>query len=678
MTSVMSGYSSEQDEVGPQVAIIASVMVKKPSASVVPEVASSTLTPERVVPLSAPSGDPDFMQELFLPIHGHVELHREELAVIDHPSFQRLRRVRQLGLAHMVFPGATHTRFEHCVGAVHVAQTIVDHVNRNFKNAKNDSMQWRMCGIDPAAARFIRLGALLHDVGHLPFGHTLEDELNHLRSHDGPERLDRVATIAYPNHDVDRTVVDVSSKPSGGWTLKALIDKLYGSTAKELGLGGYDAFAILSQIVCKPPKKEPGRAEWSTISENLAKSFPLRVCQDIVGNTICADFLDYLHRDWYHLGKPLYFDERLYQYMEVRQRLSPVNGDAAPRFVINVRASEKIRHDALTDILELLNARYKLAETVLFHRTKLALTGLLDRCLLEVGDLYEQVGLTFEKLAESAESLLLEASDDGLPLLLKDLANGVDKSDRTIIQGAIDEETREIQAAVTQQTSFEEGAHRGKLGSQRDLALRLIDRLRDREVYTLACKLRMADFPGVHGPNNSRLQKVLEIYRVPKNRLAYLRMMEARCGLPWGSLVMNCPPDATMNAKVAKVNLFVEDEVSPFDKYEEQGEANLTRGALTAQIKRFYELWAAIIYIDRRVWDALSEGERKNLRSVLKTFFFPEQGADPSVVRAQMEPSLDILSNRKASRSGTTNVDEEQYRGKFFPSGLPFDKPSTK
>jgi hypothetical protein len=188
----------------------------------------------------------------------------------------------------------------------------------------------------------------------------------------------------------------------------------------------------------------------------------------------------------------------------------------------------------------------------------------------------------------------------------------------------------------------------------------------------------MADFPGAHLPGNPRLQKVLDIYRVPKNRLAYLRMMEARCGLPWGSLVMNCPPDATMNAKVAKVNLFIEDEVSPFDKYEEQGEANLTRGALTAQIKRFYELWAAIIYIDRRVWDALSEGERKNLRSVLKTFFFLEPGADPSVVRAQMEPSLDILRKRRASRSGTTSVDEEQYRGLFFPSGLSFDNPTIK
>lgn len=618
------------------------------------------------------------MQELFLPIHGHVELHREELGVIDHPSFQRLRRVRQLGLAHMIFPGATHTRFEHCVGAVHVAQKIVNHVNKNFENGKNDSTQWRMCRIDNPAARFIRLGALLHDVGHLPFGHTLEDELNHLPSHDGPDRLERVAKISYPNHDVDSTLVDVASKPPGGWTLKALVDKLYASTAKELSLDKFDAFSILSHIVCKPPKKEPEKTAWISVSQKIAENFPLRVCQDIVGNTICADFLDYLHRDWYHLGKPLYFDERLYQYMEIRQRLVPVDGDAAPRFVINVRASEKIRHDALTDILELLNARYKLAETVLFHRTKLALTGLLDRCLLEIGDLYEKVGLKFERLAESAESLLLDASDDGLPLLLKDLANGAEKSDRTMIQAAIDEETRQIQGAINQQTSFEEGTSRGELGSQKDLALRLIERLRDREVYTLACKLRMADFPGVHGPSNSRLQKVLDIYRLPKSRLTYLRMMEARCGLPLGSLVMNCPPDATMNAKVAKVNLFVEDEVSPFDKYEEQGEANLTRGALTAQIKRFYELWAAIIYIDRRVWDGLSEGERKNLRSVLKTFFFLEPGADPSVVRAQMEPSLEILRKRKASRTGTTNVDEEQFRGMSFPSGLPFDNPNTK
>lgn len=151
-------------------------MTKKPSASAGREgLAPSTPPPasEATTSVSVGTTQSEFQQELFLPIHGHIELNREEVAVIDHPAFQRLRRVRQLGLAQMVFPGATHTRFEHCVGAVHVAQLIVDHVNRNSLFARSDSTQWKLCAIDEATARFIRLGALLHDLGHLPFGHTL-------------------------------------------------------------------------------------------------------------------------------------------------------------------------------------------------------------------------------------------------------------------------------------------------------------------------------------------------------------------------------------------------------------------------------------------------------------------------------------------------------------------------
>ena len=151
----------------------------------------------------------------------------------------------------------------------------------------------------------------------------------------------------------------------------------------------------------------------------------------------------------------------------------PRDGDSAPRFVINVGASEKIRHDALTDILELLNARYKLAETVLFHRTKLALTGLLDRCLLEIGDLYEGIGLASEKLADTAEDLLLDASDDGLARILRELALGGDEAGRNALEQATKKEYDEIQAATALQASFEEGATHGKLGSQQALVLRL-------------------------------------------------------------------------------------------------------------------------------------------------------------------------------------------------------------
>src|SRR5439155_25020893 len=101
------------------------------------------------------SSEPERKQELFLPIHGHVELYREELAIIDHPAFQRLRRVKQLGLAHMVFPGVTHTRFEHSIGAVHTAQLIIEHVNENYNTAESNHRQWQKTNInDPAELYF--------------------------------------------------------------------------------------------------------------------------------------------------------------------------------------------------------------------------------------------------------------------------------------------------------------------------------------------------------------------------------------------------------------------------------------------------------------------------------------------------------------------------------------------
>ena len=119
-------------------------------------------------------------------------------------------------------------------------------------------------------------------------------------------------------------------------------------------------------MICKPPKDETTKSRWEKRSSDISDFIPLNVCRDIVGNTICADFLDYLFRDWYHLGKLLIEDPRLYHYMEVR-----CEGPASTsKFVINVGASDSPRHDAITNILELLESRYKLAETVLFHRTK--------------------------------------------------------------------------------------------------------------------------------------------------------------------------------------------------------------------------------------------------------------------------------------------------------------------
>ena len=84
------------------------------------------------------------------PVWNNIRLEPEALAVIDTPAFQRLRYVRQLGHAFLVYPGATHTRFEHALGAYHLACRVTK---------------------EPE----IQLAALLHDIGHYPFSHALEE-----------------------------------------------------------------------------------------------------------------------------------------------------------------------------------------------------------------------------------------------------------------------------------------------------------------------------------------------------------------------------------------------------------------------------------------------------------------------------------------------------------------------
>ena len=105
------------------------------------------------------------------PVHGFVRLQGRELEIVDTPIFQRLRRIKQLALAHLVYPGAVHTRLEHTLGVVHVAGQMAERL-----------------GVHAEATRIIRLAALLHDIGHGPFSHPSEDVLAKLASEEGRQQ----------------------------------------------------------------------------------------------------------------------------------------------------------------------------------------------------------------------------------------------------------------------------------------------------------------------------------------------------------------------------------------------------------------------------------------------------------------------------------------------------------
>ena len=100
------------------------------------------------------------------PIHGYIRVLEREVAVIDHPLFQRLRRIRQLSGAHLTYPSAQHTRFEHSLGVMHIAS-----------QAGHMLIDKGMMDTDHLG--LLRLAALLHDVGHGPFSHLFEEILRH-------------------------------------------------------------------------------------------------------------------------------------------------------------------------------------------------------------------------------------------------------------------------------------------------------------------------------------------------------------------------------------------------------------------------------------------------------------------------------------------------------------------
>ena len=100
------------------------------------------------------------------PVYGFVTLrHERALDLMDHRYMQRLRRISQLGLSHLVYPGAVHNRFHHAVGCMHLMQEAID------------SLRNKGVAITEAEAEAACLAILLHDVGHGPFSHALEHSI---------------------------------------------------------------------------------------------------------------------------------------------------------------------------------------------------------------------------------------------------------------------------------------------------------------------------------------------------------------------------------------------------------------------------------------------------------------------------------------------------------------------
>jgi hypothetical protein len=279
------------------------------------------------------------MKGIRIPLHGFVELTPLEIALVDSEPMRRLRRIKQLAMCDEVYPGATHTRFEHSIGVLSVASRMFDSIFKEDKKNKefledlgyktNDRAYWK---------KAIRLAALLHDVGHAPFSHA------------GEGLLPTNNKTSKPYKHEDYTV--------------AIIKEFLADILEDGDLNTNCPFSedtVNADYLCKFFNDSPDK--------NVALWRPL------ISSQLDADRADYLLRDSYHLG----INYGHYDLARIIETLTLTNvGNSV------VIAIDKSGRQAVEGLLV---ARYMMFLQVYFHHSRRAfdhhLTGALKELLPE-------------------------------------------------------------------------------------------------------------------------------------------------------------------------------------------------------------------------------------------------------------------------------------------------------
>jgi HD superfamily phosphohydrolase len=206
------------------------------------------------------------------PIHGTIPVDDHEKAVIDHRFFQRLRNVKQLGFGDLAFPGATHTRYAHSLGAMHVSSRLFDAV------AAGSNLPQR------AQARFrcaVRLAVLCHDLGHMPLSHASESIAPLRSSLRLPRWLGDSDRAAQASHEDFTALILLKS---------SLAPKIREAYAAH-GIGPEDAVSLITGA-----RPQSG----GTFAEGGVDWTPL--LRALVSGELDADRMDYLLRDSFYTG----------------------------------------------------------------------------------------------------------------------------------------------------------------------------------------------------------------------------------------------------------------------------------------------------------------------------------------------------------------------------------------
>jgi HD superfamily phosphohydrolase len=323
------------------------------------------------------------------PIHGLVRLTALELSIINHPLFRRLRRIKQSGLLYLVFPSATHTRFEHSIGALHVVDSMLEQIWLNsavargkgavaafdsgraevaidFSHAPPADLEW--------IVRTARLAALVHDLGHGPLSHTFDsfalfrDDLQTLLESGVVPSLRPLASAlanwerrgVAGSVDYDRVPHEVMSCILFAHILESLAPS---AAAGELGdldrsLPAEICAAVLGEGLMGADELAERRREWLPFIHDLVASAPAD-----------ADRMDYLERDSRSLGVTY----GLFDRNRVLKSFLCFRRDQKGRVAYRLG----VKRSGIPALENLVQARFELYVQVYHHKTNQAIALML-------------------------------------------------------------------------------------------------------------------------------------------------------------------------------------------------------------------------------------------------------------------------------------------------------------
>ena len=287
-------------------------------------------------------------------LHGPIPLDDFQQRIVDTKCFQRLRNVKQLGLAHYVFPGADYSRFSHSLGVLHITSRILDALE-SYADYK----------LEPEERRLYCISALLHDIGHFPFSHTMEHAIEQ------HYRLQPLASTFTGGGAAGRTIPYVDHLQAGEIVMKW--DPSISRILRDESLSGEAVHAVFA-------REDP----------------ELKLAQ-IISSDLDADRVDFLLRNAHHTGLP-------YGSVDIDYILTQMRVDKSGRLALTEKALKTADHFLL--------GRYFDYQQVVYHKTVVAFELVMEYLLKHLVAEDVDIDGSLEWVTEAVRQQIWENYDD--------------------------------------------------------------------------------------------------------------------------------------------------------------------------------------------------------------------------------------------------------------------------